>query len=541
MPKQRPPRCAAAIKAFVVIGRTRLSDCCLREAVVYWREWVKSITRTSMLKLHRKSFGWMKGTGVTLLSLAVMCAAATVALGQKTAVIIRVNPDSSRIIVEGSGTPRSNWSLRDSYAGVIGLGARIARFELSDQQGIPIEVRQMAPGQFASTKPATKFRYEVSLTVPSRPSDSALVSWLNAERGILMPGDLLPAETVNPIGLRVELPPGWSAYSGENPNTQSEFEIGDGDSAVIFVGKNLRILTRMISGKRFVLVTDSQWAFQDNDGINTAADVIKIHSEVAGALPCNQSTLFLLPFSQSVRADRWSAQTRGCSVVLVMGKLPTRVGALAQFGNALTHELFHLWIPNGVALKGDYDWFYEGFTLYQAARAAVRMDLITFTEFLNAIGRAADGYAAAPESNALSLVEASKRRWTGGASSVYSKAMVTAFLYDVNLRFQSKGKLSLDDVYRNFFRGQQSGKGSNQAQADGNEAAIAALREQMRSTNFVEQFIVGPVSIDLGRELNQFGLQVEKVGPRTRIYPANNSPKRQRDLLRQLGYNERGR
>lgn len=476
------------------------------------------------------------------MSSAVILWAATVVRPQKSSVAIQINPDTARIVVEGSSAPRSTWAFRDSYAGVLGLGARIARFELFNEQGTAIEVRQIAPGQFASTKPATKFRYEVKLTVPSRPSDSALVSWLNAEHGLLMLGDLLPvtAETSNSIGLRVDIPSGWSAYSGENQNPQNEFEIGDSDNAVIVAGKNLRTAARTISGNRFVLVTDSQWAFQDNDAMDTAADVIKIHSEVAGALPCSQSTVFLLTFPQSVRADRWSAQTRGCTVTLVMGKLPTRVGALAQFGNALTHELFHLWIPNGLALAGDYDWFYEGFTLYQAARAALRMDLITFTEFLNAISRAADGYAAAADSNGLSLVEASKRRWTGGASSVYSKAMVTAFLYDLNLRFQSKGKLSLDDVYRRFFREQRSGKKSNGTQDDGNAAAIAALREEMRATNFVEQFIVRPVSIDLGRELNQFGLQVEKIGLRTRIYPANNLTRRQRDLLRQLGYNERG-
>jgi hypothetical protein len=487
-----------------------------------------------MLKRSGKSFGW-------LLTLAVIMCAATIVRGQKTSVTIRLNAESPRIVVEGSGAPRSGWSFRDSYAGVVGLGARIVRFELFDQQGAAIGVRQIAPGQFESTKPAAKFRYEVNLTVPSRPSDSALVSWLNAEQGILMPGDLLPVSEIagnaasDPIRVQFDLPSGWSAYFGESINPQSEIEISDRDRAVVLVGKNLRTSTRMISGKRLVLVTNSQWAFQDNDAMDTAADVIKIHSEVAGALPCSQSAVFLLPFPQSVRADRWSAQTRGCTVALVMGKLPTRVGALAQFGNALTHELFHLWIPNGLALAGDYDWFYEGFTIYQAARAAVRMDLITFTEFLNAISRATDGYAAATETNGLSLVEASKRRWTGAASSVYSKAMVTAFLYDLNLRFQSKGKLSLDDVYRKFFRDQEA-----HTTGDGNAAAIVALREEMRATNFVEQFIVRPVAIDLEKELDQFGLHVEKIGLRTRIYPANNLTRRQRDLLRQLGYNERG-
>jgi predicted metalloprotease with PDZ domain len=135
-----------------------------------------------------------------------------------------------------------------------------------------------------------------------------------------------------------------------------------------------------------------------------------------------------------------------------MGKLTSKTAALSQLSVPLTHELFHLWVPNALALTGDYDWFYEGFTVYQAARTAVRLGLLTFPEFLNAIGRAYDAYAVAADHDRWSLVEASKRRWTAGAPSVYSKSMVVAFLYDLTLRSQSHGKHSLDDGYRKMFQ-----------------------------------------------------------------------------------------
>jgi predicted metalloprotease with PDZ domain len=220
-----------------------------------------------------------------------------------------------------------------------------------------------------------------------------------------------------------------------------------------------------------------------------------------------------------------------------MGQTPSRVGALAQLGNALTHEVFHLWIPNGVALDGDYDWFYEGFTMYQAARAAVRLGLLTWPEFLDAIARAYDGSTAVATAPLLSLIDASKQRWTVGAPSVYSKAMVVAFLYDLNLRRQTGGKRSLDVVYQRILRDHAGPADIKRAPADGNKVAIDALASELSSRDFVERYIAAPVTFDLKNELAPFGLGVEKL-VRTRISVSNDIDKRQRDLLKQLGYNE---
>jgi len=57
----------------------------------------------------------------------------------------------------------------------------------------------------------------------------------------------------------------------------------------------------------------------------------------------------------------------------MMGKLPSKVASMAQLSVPLTHEFLHFWVPNGLSLEGDYDWFYEGFTVYQAARISVRL------------------------------------------------------------------------------------------------------------------------------------------------------------------------
>ena len=469
---------------------------------------------------------------------------------------IRVLPDASgRVVVDGSCAPASEWSFRDSYAGVMNLGSRIEALRLFDAAGAEVSSRKIAPGQFQVTSPATRFQYEVKLAAPARAADAARVSWLGTERGLLMLRDLLPARPSGALAsrngtesavVRLLLPPGWIAYSNDDQDGQGEFESADADLAVFAVGKNLRVATGVVSGMKLNLVLAGEWAFADAEAIELASKVLKAHREVFGSAPTRQATLILFPFSQSGAADKWSAETRGSSVTLLSGRLPSKVAALAQLSVPLAHEFLHFWVPNGLTLAGDYDWFYEGFTVYQAARISVRLDLLTFQEFLNAISRAYDGYSFGLDHDRWSLVEASKRRWSAGESSIYSKSMVVAFLYDLNLRTVSRNKHSLDDVYRSLFREYHNdeararvGPGFQQGQgSDGNEAVLHALGLYPGMQNFGHSFISNAVAINLTELLAPFGLRAETFGLRTRISVSESLTRQQRDLLHDLGYND---
>ena len=119
-----------------------------------------------------------------------------------------------------------------------------------------------------------------------------------------------------------------------------------------------------------------------------------------------------------------------------------------------------------------------------------------------------------------------------------------AFLYDLKLRNQSRGKRSLDDVYRKMFQDYHSSNtGSNRVGqgTDGNEAAASALASDSGMQEFVRQFIRDPVTISLASELATFGLRVETFGLRTRLSVSEQLSKPQRDLLRELGYNDAAR
>ena len=498
----------------------------------------KQITAPSLSVMHY-SRRFLRLT----LSLIVFAGLGAVTSGSAQSLSIRVEvlPGApGRLLMEGSGPPRQMWSFRDSYAGVLGLGNRVRGFQLFDANGKQIAARRIAPGQFSSDQPAPNFKYEIELVPPARVGDAAFISWLTTDRGILRLGDLLPELTAgnrSTISARLAMSSGWTAYASDSAKVVTQIETSDPDSSVIVVGKKIRNSTRSILGKPFTILADGDWAFADDEALEMAKNILDFHTKTIGQTPCQAVSFVILPLPQATTANKWSAQTSGCTVTLLMGRIPSKVGALSQLGLALTHEVFHLWVPNALALSGDYDWFYEGFTMYQAARAAVRLDLLSFDQFLAAI---ADAYDGSSGSNApqLSLIEASQQRWTAGASTVYSKAMVVAFLYDMNLRWQTKGKRSLDDVYRELASNHLAKPSAPNAKPDGNSAVVGALRLEMSDQDFVNRLVVTREAIDLEKELAPFGLHVEKPGVRTHISANAQLTSRQRDLLKQLGYNE---
>jgi predicted metalloprotease with PDZ domain len=472
----------------------------------------------------------------------VISAGATRAESLKAQIsVISAAPARVKIEGERSGATRV-WSFRNIYAGIINLGERIEKLALADSNGVNIPARKLASGEYEAASDATRFSYEVKLDAPLFEGDAAHASWLAGERGFLMLGDLLPLPVNAKDGDKTSaavhfvLPSNWTIVATGKAEGEGLFEVEDVERAVFFVGQNLRERQQRVGGMEFSFVAAGEWSFSDEEAVDLAASILKDHAETFGGIAQSRTMLMLAPFPRPAGADHWSAETRGATVTLLMGKSPSRTAALAQLSFPLAHELFHLWIPNGLALDGNYDWFYEGFTLYHALRTAVRLNLLTFQDYLNAVGRAFDAYKSAQQGHEqLSLLEASERRWTLSPTLVYNKGMLVAFLYDLNLRLKTKGKRSLDDVYRELFRLQNT----SQASRDGNVAALAALNNAGEMQELTHRYIVGTSLIDLPAAIAPLGLQVETGGARTRISVAENLSGAQRDLLRKFGYNEK--
>ncbi|HYY99802.1 MAG TPA: hypothetical protein VE642_14480, partial [Pyrinomonadaceae bacterium] len=410
-----------------------------------------------------------------------------------------------RVRVEGRRSAGATaWSFRNFYGSIAGLAERIENFTLSDEGGADVAVRKLAPGEFSAARAATRFAYDVNLAPPAFATDAAHVSWLDADRGLLMPGDLLPQPLAD-TKVTLQLPAGWAVSTVEPKDGGGAYELGDAERAVFAVGRDLRERQGRAGRVSFALVTAGDWAFTDGEAAQSIGEILNVYNDVTRAAPAERAAVVLLPLPQSAPGNVWAAETRGSTVVLMSGRLPSKLAAKAQLDGSLTHELFHIWVPNGLALEGEYDWFYEGFTNYVALRAGMRRGQLTFNDYLNALGRAYDSYRSARGTKEVSLLEASQRRWSGSGALVYHKGMLVALLYDLTLMRQTGGKNSLADVYRELSRRHARGN----PPADGNTAVVRILSSTGGMRPFVERYVEGSTELTLPSLIEPFGLRVE--------------------------------
>ncbi|HYP01413.1 MAG TPA: hypothetical protein VER76_14580 [Pyrinomonadaceae bacterium] len=445
--------------------------------------------------------------------------------------IVSLAPPRVRVEAEHAEGTKA-WSFRSAYAGASKLGERIENLSLYDAQGSETPARKLASGEYEASRAATKVRYELKLDPPRDTNDTAHVSWLTGTRGVLMPGDLLP-HPLKRARLNLTLPENWKIATLETLNGNGQYEIEDAESSVFFVGADLRVTQNTLRGMEFKFATAGAWPFADGDVINVARDILEKHERTVGGIPRRSALILLAPFPQEADAARWSAETRGGTVVFLSGRSNSKAVGLAHLSLPLAHELLHLWVPNGLALNGDYDWFYEGFTVYQSMRVSVQLGYLTFQDYLDSLARAYDNYLALRERDNLSLIDASARRWSGNGALVYHKGMLVAALYDLSLRQRSRAKRSLDDVYHTLFRRHRTGA----ERREGNVAVIGALDSVAGDGEFSKRYIESVNRLDLTGAFAAFGLNVGRNGARTRITVSDSASRAQRDLLRQMGYN----
>jgi predicted metalloprotease with PDZ domain len=237
----------------------------------------------------------------------------------------------------------------------------------------------------------------------------------------------------------------------------------------------------------------------------------------------------LVPYPGETGPESWSAETRGNVVVLLLGRNAGRKRVLSRLGIVLSHELFHLWVPNSLDFNGDYDWFFEGFTLYQALRMDLRLGLISFDSYLRTIARVYDAYQVSADRDKLSLIEASERRWTTSSSLVYDKGMLVGFLYDLSVRKLTACGQSIDDVYRDLFAMVPTGQGN------ANEIIIKALTSREGLQSFARDYIESAGTIDIDSVISAYGIQLQR-GSSWTLTLRHDPDKEQRKLLNCIGY-----
>ncbi|HEV7397228.1 MAG TPA: hypothetical protein VGN86_12005 [Pyrinomonadaceae bacterium] len=423
----------------------------------------------------------------------------------------------------------TKWSFLDNYGRILGLADRISNLKLTDASDRELAVKKTGPGEFLSSQPAVNFSYDLDLSAPQNPADAAHVSWISFQRGFLMLGDLLPNQSAEPTRVSFGLPPKWQVLSSATRKGDGSYEVVDQAKAVFFVGSDLREKHKRIGNQDASFVSSGEWSFPIARVMDNIGKIMRDHASTTGLDLSGAITVMLAPYPGSTNRSGWSAEARGGNVILLAS--PDSPLSSGQLAVIMCHELFHLWMPNAVNFDGDFDWFFEGFTLYHALGTALRLKLIDFQEFLATLGRVYDSYQSSADRGKFSLIEFSRRRWTVGSSFVYDQGMLTAFLFDLKLRKSTNNQKLSDDLFRTLF----SRYHGSTKQVDGNDILISMMAE-LTGREFVKDYVQTAVDIKLETLLPEYGMRLDSIGGRHRLEVAEPLSPEQQRLLSDLGY-----
>lgn len=443
---------------------------------------------------------------------------------------VKVGPEIVSVGGKVSSPRGRNFFFLREYGGTELPGGRVSNVVLTDEAGSLVRYRELAPGEFLAETDFVGWSYKIKPAVPSNKA-GAHISWTGPEHGMLMLDDLLPkfAGSKGPITANIsfEMPEGWKIGSIEKNIGGNTFEIADIEKAVFFIGKNWR--ERKVADGPDVIIS-GDWLFKDEEAERMTAEIFAEYKALFGAAPPEKTAVVISKFPGAEKFGVWEAETRGRNVTILSADMPFEAQSLQLLHEQLRHELFHLWIPNGVNLSGNYDWFYEGFALYQALRTGVKTNRIRFEDFLGTLERAynIDGM----QSKRASLIESSANRWTGGDTQTYARGMLVAFLCDIAIIRGSKGKDSSDGILRQIYTAHpMSG-----VRQDGNAVVIKALQDR-GLISIIDKYITGTENIAWKTDLEAIGIEATEENFTVRLKVKEKPGGRQKAFLEKLGYN----
>jgi len=464
--------------------------------------------------------------------------------------IDRISPQNRALAVSCSATlpaEKFELSFADQFAGVDRLSERVYGLKIKDDAGavLPPEIRGDGSYHFAlNSRRWITIDYEMRLARALDPSQFALVSSLGNEAGFLMLGDLLPRlrrdqtpdedgdAPVNKIRLRIAAPPAWRIATTEKRDAEF-FEIGDPRRAVFFLGR-LREKTADVGATNLRMAIAGDWGFADDDVFKLAKAIAQEQSAMVGGGREADSLIALAPFPQPLMGLRSSGVTVGRTSALMLNPNNDASATFDHYRRHLAHEMFHFYLPNAFRVRENFDWFWEGAARYVALVTLARLRLISLREYLDAIGAEYEAYWFNPRRNQVSLITASPEKFSSAASYdlIYRKGMLVAALYDLELRWQSRGKLNLADVIRSLYQKYATG-----GREIGNREVLDEMRGAGDFSRQLRDDVESMREIDLNERISRYGLVMEWVATvrgRARLKTAAKLSARQQALLSDL-------
>jgi len=433
----------------------------------------------------------------------------------------------------------------DEFAGVDRLSERVHSLKIRDARGaaVPLEIRGNGSYWFSAatgSRPVS-ISYEMHLARALDPSQYALVSTIGPDAAVLMMADLLPrlcsgdencAAAKNPVSLKVNPPGNWRVATTEQRQGEA-FLIADPSRAIFLLGKFRERNTR-IGQMNLRAAISGDWPFRDEESFTLAEAICREQAALVGGKERGDFLVVLVPFPQPLTGLRSSALTLGHTAVVLLNPNNDARQTTRHYRRHLAHEMFHFYLPNAFRVRENFDWFWEGFTRYVALMTLAKLRLIDLGEYLAAIGEEYEAYIFNPSRNQRSLVAASPEKFANAASYdlVYRKGMLVAALFDLELRWQSKGKSSLAGVMKALYQDY-----ALTGRDVGNREVVAEMKKFGDFTNLIREDIEGVREINLAERVKGYGLivpQNAQMRGKARLSAAPKLSARQRELLASL-------
>ncbi len=451
---------------------------------------------------------------------------------------VRLVRETGKVMVEGAFVSDSenlrNLSFTNDAVGADELASRVSGLKLFDQIGNSIPFRRFGPGEFAAEGEIRTFSYEIDLTPLKDPRSDAHISWSTADRSLLLMDDLLPQPLGNRSGrarMSIVAEAKQDILTTETRMSDGRFDIADRRRAVVFLETGDESSVRAHRGRDLSVAVSGSWHFTDDEAFEMSDGVLRRYAERLGGHADGQKLVVLIRTSRlNVPSGTWDARTVGNTVIIVSSDMPSRNQSLQRLHEQLRHELFHLWVPNGLNLTGRYDWFYEGFALYFSLKNGVGMNRITFGDMLDTLGRA---YEIDSRGARRSLFEVSNTRWSGGETSVYARGLMIAFLCDILLLNSSSGKTSIETILKRLFLEHRNAEKPK----DGTAVVLELFDSYPALSSVVRNHIRGSEPVDRSEIFELAGLDLLRGTGGTRLQVKANLNGRQKAMLDRLGYN----
>ena len=464
-----------------------------------------------------------KHFSAVLLALPLILQIFNNSFGQTSEIEITIDPAGSSAAIRGQTTQQNthNFSIIGEYAGTPNLADRVSDIVLEDNQSRSVAFKQFIPGEYVAEREFVKWRYRMKLAPLASTTSAAHTSWITSDSALLFARDLLPAFAISDaaaVRVKVNATTGWQVYgdleNGEVPSKR-----------VVFLTKTARATDVSDSGSSLRLVIAGNWKFSDQQAADFLEEIFSQYAKIFGGTPGKTANVFLLPFPTAVSPGNWEGDTRGNNIVVISSDMPFGTQSIQRLHEQLRHEVFHLWFPNGVKLSGNYDWFYEGFALYESLKLGVALNRLRFDDYLDTLGRAMT--IDSMLSDRRSLLDSSNAR-AANNTVIYARGMLAGYLADIERLRRSNGQQDLSNILRNIY---QANRISPQAM-DGNKAVLSGI-----DSNAVTSFVDGGRSVDWNNVSNAVGIEATVRPGSTTLAVTAKPTSSQKRLLNKLGYN----